>query len=254
MKVIFLGTGTSHGVPVIGCDCRVCKSPNPKNHRTRPSILVQYNGANVLVDTATELRLQALRNGISRVDAVLFTHTHADHIFGLDDLRGFNLRREGTIPCYGDSGTITDIRRVFQYIFTETQKGGGKPQIELRVIEDRFNLLGLDIIPVKIMHGKLPILGFRFNDVAYLTDCSHIAEESKELLRGLRLMILDALRFRPHPTHFSLSQALEVVEELKPDRTFFTHICHDMDHEEANRMLPDYAQLAYDGLTVLIDD
>lgn len=250
MKITFLGTGTSHGVPVIGCDCRVCKSPNPKNHRTRPSILVQYNGASVLVDTATELRLQALRNGISKVDAVLFTHTHADHIFGLDDLRGFNLRREGSIPCYGDRESIANIRRIFEYIFIETQKGGGKPKIELRAIEGRFNLFGLDIIPVKIMHGELPILGFRFNDVAYLTDCSRISDESKELLRGLRLMILDALRFRPHPTHFSLSEALGVVEELRPDRTLFTHICHDMDHDEVNRTLPYYAQLSYDGLTL----
>ena len=254
MEITFLGTGTSHGVPVVGCDCSVCKSSNPKNHRTRSSILVQHNGANILVDTATELRLQATGNCVSKVDAVLFTHTHADHIFGLDDLRGFNLKQENPIPCYGSREALAFIRKTFDYIFAKGQQGGGKPQIELRVIEEGFNLFGLDIIPIKIMHGELPILGFRFRDVAYLTDCSYIADESKRLLKGLRLLILDALRFQPHPTHFTLDQALEVVEELKPERTLFTHICHDMDHEEVNRMLPAVSKLAYDGQKISIDD
>src|SRR5579884_621084 len=223
MEIIVLGSGTSHGVPMIGCDCAVCRSENPKNKRTRPSILVRNAGHAILVDTTPELRLQALVNDVRRVDAVLFTHTHADHIFGLDDLRRFNDLSGEEIPIYGDSATLADIRRIYPYVFTETQAGGGKPRLSLHEVERQFELFGLRIRSFYVQHGSLPVLAYRFDQpgdppksAAYVTDVSYIPPESFAELADLDLLILDAVRFEPHPTHFGLYQALDVALRLKP--------------------------------------
>lgn len=250
LKLTFLGTGTSHGVPVIACDCPVCTSKDPRNQRMRCGILLEYRDAHILVDTPPELRLQAVRTGLRRLDAVLFTHAHADHIFGLDDVRRFNDLQRCDIPCYGSADTLRDLRRIFEYAFVPTQIGGGKPRLQLCPLDGPFQLFGLPVLPLTVMHGKLPITAYRFGKVAYVTDVSFIPEESEAQLQGLDLLILDALRYRPHATHFNIEQALAVVERLQPKRTLFTHICHDVEHARASAELPDGVGLAYDGLTV----
>lgn len=255
IKLTFLGTGTSHGVPMIACDCRICASPDPRNHRTRTSAFLQYNDRCVLIDTPQEHRIQAIRNRISRVDALLFTHTHADHIHGLDDVRRYSQISKAPVPCYGARTTLDTIRRVFEYAFTETPKGGGKPQISLNPIdEDRaFPLFGTDVTPIPVLHGETPVLGFRFGGLAYVTDTNHIPPASLDLLRDLDVLVLDALRPRPHVTHYSLYQALDVVDRLGPRRAYFVHMTHDLDHDEANaylRTISDGVELAYDGLTI----
>jgi phosphoribosyl 1,2-cyclic phosphate phosphodiesterase len=254
LKITFLGTGTSHGVPVIACDCPTCTSTDPRNQRTRCSILVEQNGTHVLVDAAPELRLQAIRVGLKHVDAVLFTHAHADHVFGLDDVRRFNDLQGGALPCYGDSTTLRELRRIFRYAFVPTQAGGGKPRLELRrLVRPSFNLHGLEVRPLRVMHGRLPITGYRFGNAAYVTDASFLPEETEAQLQGLDLLILDALRRRPHATHFNLEQALEVVARLSPRRALFTHLCHDLEHESTNAQLPDGIRLAHDGLVVDVE-
>jgi phosphoribosyl 1,2-cyclic phosphate phosphodiesterase len=249
-RVTVLGSGTSHGVPMIGCTCATCRSTDPRDRRLRPSIhLSVESGASLLVDTSTDLRLQALANGLTRVDAILFTHSHADHIMGLDDVRRFNMLQRGAVPAYADERTAHDLRRTFHYIFDPPdQKGGGVPQIDLRAIEGRFSVAGVDVEPVPLLHGARPILGFRFGTFAYLTDCNAIPEPSWPLLAGLDTLVLDALRHRPHPTHFTVAEALTVVERLAPRQTYLTHICHDLPHEATNRALPRGVELAYDGL------
>jgi phosphoribosyl 1,2-cyclic phosphate phosphodiesterase len=253
MKVTLLGTGTSHGVPMIGCECAVCRSTDPRDRRTRPSILIEQGGSrggvrSILVDTSTDLREQALTRGISRVDAILFTHSHADHIMGLDEVRRFNVLQREAIPCYGDAGTLEDLRRTFAYIFDPPAAGGGVPQIALFRIGGDFTLGDLDIVPVPLLHGQRPILGFRIGPFAYLTDCSRIPDESWPLLDGVRTVVLDALRDRPHPTHFTVAEALVVVARLSPERAYFTHICHDLPHAATCARLPRGVELAYDGL------
>jgi phosphoribosyl 1,2-cyclic phosphate phosphodiesterase len=255
LKVTLLGTGTSHGVPMIGCECAVCRSSDPRDRRTRPSILLEGDSTlggvrSVLVDTATDLREQALTHRISRVDAILFTHSHADHILGLDEVRRFNVIQKGAIPCYADERTLGDLRRTFSYIFNPPALGGGVPQIALFRIGGPFVLGLLEIVPVPLLHGHRPILGFRIGEFAYLTDCSHIPDESWPLLEGVRTLVLDALRDRPHPTHFSVAEALDVVSRLGPERTYFTHICHDLPHAATCARLPQGVQLAYDGLVL----
>lgn len=253
LKVTFLGTGTSHGIPVIACDCPVCTSTDPRNHRTRCSILLEYGEAHVLVDTPPELRLQAVRAGLRRLDAVLFTHSHADHVFGLDDVRRFNDLQGGALPCYADAETLADLRRIFQYVFVPTQVGGGKPRLELCPLNGPFNLFGLEVRPLRVMHGQLPITAYRFGKLAYVTDTSHIPPQSEAELHGLDVLVIDALRYRPHPTHFNLEQALAVVERLRPRHAFFTHLCHDVEHAQASAELPDGVELAYDGLVIKVE-
>ena len=249
MKVTLLGTGTSHGVPMIGCTCATCQSTNPRDRRLRPSIYLQVpNGPSILVDTATDLRQQALSYGITRVDAILFTHSHADHIMGLDEVRRFNVVQGGAIPAYADANTAEAIRKTFHYVFDPpAQKGGGVPKIEFTIVAGPFDVAGLRVVPVPVFHGQLPVLGFRFGSLAYLTDCNRIPDESWSLLDGLDVLVLDALRHRAHPTHFTVAQALEVVERVKPRRTLFTHICHDLAHDATNAMLPAGVELGYDG-------
>ena len=241
---------------MIGCVCDTCRSTEPRDRRLRPSILVEpTDGPTVLVDTATDLRQQALIYGVTRVDAILFTHSHADHIMGLDEVRRFNVLQKASIPAYADAMTAVDLRRTFHYIFDPpAQKGGGVPRIDLRTIDGPFDIAALHVLPVPLFHGERPILGFRFGSFAYLTDCNRIPDESWPLLSGLEVLVLDALRRRPHPTHFSVDEALEVVARVKPGRTFFTHICHDLPHAATNASLPAGVELAYDGLVLDIRD
>jgi phosphoribosyl 1,2-cyclic phosphate phosphodiesterase len=250
-RVTVLGSGTSHGVPMIGCSCDTCRSTDPRDRRLRPSIhLALASGTSVLVDTSTDLRQQALATGLTRVDAILFTHSHADHIMGLDEVRRFNMLQRASIPAYADARTTQDLRRSFHYIFDPpAEPGGGVPRIELRPIDGPFAVGDLDVQPIALLHGARPILGFRFGAFAYLTDCNAIPDASWPLLEGLDLLVVDALRHRAHPTHFTVAQALEVVERLAPRQTYLTHICHDLPHEATNRSLPKGVELAYDGLT-----
>jgi phosphoribosyl 1,2-cyclic phosphate phosphodiesterase len=240
---------------MVGCACATCRSTEPRDRRLRPSILVEVmNGPSVLVDTATDLRQQALTFGVRRVDAILFTHSHADHIMGLDEVRRFNVLQKSAIPAYADARTSADLRRTFHYIFEPpSQRGGGVPQIDLHTIGGPFEIADLQVVPVPLFHGERPILGFRFGSFAYLTDCNRIPDESWPLLGGLDVLVLDALRHRPHPTHFTVAQALEVVERVKPQRAFFTHICHDLPHVATNAALPSHVELAYDGLVLDIE-
>ena len=252
MRVTFLGSGTSHGVPMVGCTCPTCHSGDPRDRRLRPSIYVETDhGPAVLVDTGTDLRQQALTFGIVRVDAILFTHSHADHIMGLDEIRRFNAIQRASIPAYADPLAAADIRRTFHYIFTPPdQRGGGVPQVDLQTIDGPFDLGALHVMPVPLLHGSRPILGFRFGAFAYLTDCNRIPEESWPLLEGLDVLVLDALRRRPHPTHFSIDEAIAVAMRVKPRQTYFTHICHDLPHAATNATLPPGIELAYDGLVL----
>jgi phosphoribosyl 1,2-cyclic phosphate phosphodiesterase len=228
----------------------VCRSVDPKDKRLRPSILLTWDGATVLVDTATDLRQQALTHGLMHLDAVLYTHAHADHVFGLDDLRMYNWRRGGPIPVYGSSGTLAAIRRTFWYVFEEVEAGGGKPSLELHEVDAPFALLGRTIVPVPLQHGRLPILGYRSGGFAYLTDVSEIPQTSYPLLRGLDLLVLSALRLRPHPTHLHLARAIEEAARIGAKRTLFTHIAHEISHAAVSPSLPEGVALAYDGLSV----
>jgi phosphoribosyl 1,2-cyclic phosphate phosphodiesterase len=252
MRVRFLGTGTSHGVPMIGCECRTCRSEDPRDRRWRPSVHVQLpDGVSILIDASTDLRTQALTFGIRRVDAILFTHSHADHIFGLDEVRRFNVLQQASVPCYGDARTLADLRRTFAYVFDRaTPAGGGIPQLETFTVLGPFCLGSELITPVPILHGTRPILGYRIGAFAYLTDCSAIPDRSWPLLERLDLLVLGALRERPHPAHFSVSEAVQASQRLGARRTCFTHICHDLPHAETCGRLPATIELAYDGLVI----
>jgi phosphoribosyl 1,2-cyclic phosphate phosphodiesterase len=255
---------------MIGCVCAVCRSADSRDRRTRPSILIEVvpdwgvadgRGASrvanavrhVLVDTATDLRAQALAQGVTRIDAILFTHSHADHVLGLDEVRRFNVLQRGPVPGFGDERTLSDIRRTFAYVFSPPEEpGGGIPQITLARIAGPFSLGGVEFRPVPVFHGSRLILGFRVESFAYLTDCSRIPDTSWPLLDGVRTLVVDALRDRPHPTHFSVPEALEVVRRLRPERAYFTHICHDLPHAATCARLPEGVELAYDGLVLTV--
>jgi phosphoribosyl 1,2-cyclic phosphate phosphodiesterase len=251
IHITVLGSGTSSGVPTIGCFCEVCRSSDPRDNRLRPSILVRYGGRNVLIDTTPDFRAQALRAGIERLDAILYTHSHADHILGLDDVRPFNYRQRAPIPIFAMEETLDAIRRVFCYAFGDEPTQSSVPKLDLRTLDGApFDLFGLEFIPVRLCHGKGTVLGFRFGRAAYLTDHSEIPEASRAKLAGLDVLFLDALRHRPHPTHTTVQQALQLVEELRPQRAFFTHMCHDLGHEKTEATLPANVRLAYDGLEI----
>ena len=248
MRLTFLGTGTSSGVLTLACHCRVCTSPDPHDKRTRPSLLVRFDDRALVIDTTPDFRAQALREGLDRLDAVIFTHPHADHILGLDDVRVYYFRQQKPIPIYADAQCMKEIQRTFKYIFDGDYPYGGIARLDPRLIDGPFEVEGLKITPVPVVHGNLPILGFRINGVAYLTDVSEIPESSYPLLQGLEVLILDALRIRPHPTHLTVEQALGVMERLRVPRGYCTHIAHDLGHEETNAQLPPHVRLAYDGL------
>ena len=249
MKITFLGTGTSVGVPRIGCECAVCTSIDRRNKRMRCSILIEYFGRTVLVDTPPDLRTQALRYDVRSVDAVLFTHGHADHLHGLDDVRAYCFGRDEPIPVYGDRPTLDRITRVFDYAF-DSAWAMAVPRLSLHLIEGDLDLFGLQVRPVPILHGRTPVLAFRIGRFAYVTDCSEISADSMNQLRGLDVLVLGALRFKEHPTHFTIDEALEIVDQLQPRHTFFTHMAHELDHEATNDYLPDHVELAYDGLVI----
>jgi phosphoribosyl 1,2-cyclic phosphate phosphodiesterase len=244
-----LGSGTSMGVPTVGCDCAVCHSPDPHDRRTRPSILLEYGGKVVLIDTTPDFREQAIREQIRRVDAVLYTHTHADHILGIDDLRPLTYaHKPGKLPLYAKPEAAAFIRTMFRYIFDDDYKFGGLPRVELVEIKGPVDLFGVRFQPIPVIHGDSEIYGFRFGSAAYLTDHSEIPEASFAQLQNLDILFLDALRHKPHPTHSTVERSLAIVDRLKPQRAFFTHICHDLPHAETNSALPQNAQLAYDGM------
>jgi phosphoribosyl 1,2-cyclic phosphate phosphodiesterase len=253
LKITVLGSGTSVGVPTIGCHCEVCTSTDARDNRLRPSILVSYGGRNVLIDTTPDLRQQALRARIDRIDAVLFTHSHADHVMGLDDLRPFNFRQKAPIPLYGSPDTLESIRRCFAYIFNNQPSESSIPRLETKPIgDDPVELFGLEFLPIRLWHGRGIVHGFRFGAAAYLTDHSDIPEESLTRLAGLDVLFLDALRDRPHPTHSTVERSLRHVELLRPRRAYFTHICHDLPHERTEERLPAHVRLAYDGLEIMV--
>jgi len=253
LQITVLGSGTSVGVPTIGCHCAVCSSEDPRDKRLRPSILVSYEGRNVLIDTTPDFRTQALRARIDHLDAVVFTHAHADHVMGLDDVRPFNFRSKTQIPIYAAPDTMASIQRCFPYIFDGAKRESNVPQLDARLIDGAaFDLFGLQFVPVPILHGSALIYGFRFGAAAYLTDHSDIPAESLELLRGLDVLFLDALRYKPHPTHSTVERSIQTAGELKPRRTYLTHICHDLGHERAESLLPPHVRLAYDGLELQV--
>jgi phosphoribosyl 1,2-cyclic phosphate phosphodiesterase len=244
-----LGSGTSMGVPTIGCDCAVCRSLDPRDRRTRPSVMISYNGRHALIDTTPDFREQALREKITQLDAVLYTHTHADHILGIDDLRPLTYRHKPRkMPLYATPRNCEFLRNMFRYIFEAEYKFGGLPLVELQPIEGAVELFGARFEPLTVIHGETPILGFRFGSAAYLTDHSEVPAETLEKLQDLDILFLDALRYKPHPTHSTVGQSLKIVAEVKPKRTFFTHICHDLPHVATNAALPPGVQLAFDGM------
>jgi len=253
-SVLVLGSGTSHGVPMIGCDCATCRSDDPRDTRSRASILITVpGGPSILVDTSPDLRSQALQHNLRRVDAILYTHSHADHVMGLDDVRRFNSLQRAAIPCYGDRRTLADVRRIFGYAFDEAAaQGGGIPKLVLFPLGGAFSIGPATFTPVPLLHGSRRIYGYRLGNFAYLTDCSAIPEDSWRLLDGVEVVILDALRERPHTTHLSISESLAIVKRLAPERAFFTHMCHDLPHVATCARLPEGVELAYDGLTIEI--
>ncbi|MFQ5778266.1 MAG: MBL fold metallo-hydrolase [Terriglobia bacterium] len=253
LRLTFLGTGTSMGIPTVGCQCRVCVSSDARDRRTRPSVLLEYNGRTVVIDTSPDFRQQALRAGLQRVDAVLYTHGHADHILGLDDLRPFNLK-QGKITLYATPATQDIIRRAFFYIFGDATPHTTIPEVQLRDIGGPLQLFGRKIVPLRVLHGEMEILGFRFGRGAYVTDFSTIPPETLAQLRDLDVLVLDALRDRPHPNHSTLENSLRLVRELRPRQAYFTHIAHDLGHTETNARLPAGVALAHDGLLVELKD
>lgn len=251
MRITILGSGTSHGVPMIGCDCAVCRSSNPRDRRTRTSALIETAGKHLLIDTSPELRLQCLACNVRQVDAVLYTHGHADHVAGLDDLRRFNALQSSSLTCYADENTAKILRRMFSYAFMHIlDYPSSKPHLEIELIQGPFEVQGVAVQPIALLHGELPILGYRIGSFAYCTDCSDIPNASMELLRDLDVLVLDALRHRPHPTHMNLQQSIAMAQRIGARRTYFTHIAHELLHDEVNASLPDSMQLGYDGLII----
>ena len=247
MIITILGSGTSTGIPMVGCGCPVCSSDDPADKRTRASIVIEYEGRYILVDTSTDLRKQVIREKIPRIDAVLFTHPHADHIHGIDDMRGFHFIHKRIVPCYGARETIETIAGNFSYIFAGLSDAGYAPLLDPHIISGSFVLFGLKIIPVPLVHGTMTATGYRIGNFAYLTDLNSIPEASMELLRGLDILLIDALRYTPHSNHLNIEGALRVVEELKPGRALFTHLTHEVLHADGKK-LPPGVEFAYDGL------
>lgn len=253
LSLTFLGTGTSNGIPVIGCRCRACTSVDPRDQRTRCSAVLHIGERVILIDTAPELRLQALRVGLTRLDAILFTHAHADHVAGFDDLRQFNLLAQAPLPVFADPVTARELKTRFAYAFTDPLPFyGGKPELQLHEFSGPFALFGITITPIPVQHGAWTVYGFRFGPLAYVTDAKTIPPGSRDLLRGIDVLVLNALRERPHPTHLSLAEALELVEELQPKRTYLTHVSHEVVHAEWSQRLPSGVSLAYDGLRIWV--
>jgi phosphoribosyl 1,2-cyclic phosphate phosphodiesterase len=255
LKITVLGSGTSSGVPTIGCTCDVCHSTDPRDKRLRPSILIQRGDVNVVIDSTPDFRAQVLRAGIDHLDAVVYTHAHADHIFGLDDIRPFNFRQKAHIPIYAHEPTFRVIRRVFDYVFDIRERHTTVPKIDVHIVgEETFDVCGLQFEPIPLLHGESAIHGYRIGNVAYLTDHSAIPESSLERLRSLDVLFLDALRHKWHPTHSTVEQSVATALALAPKRTFFTHMCHDLSHADTEASLPSGIFLAYDGMTIEVSE
>ncbi len=260
MKVTVLGSGTSQGIPIVGCRCSACTSPNPKDKRLRVSVFVETDPAPagkalyLQIDTSPDFRQQMLVNNITDIDAVLYTHNHCDHIMGLDDIRQINQLHKKSINLYGSAETIEGIRRSFSFIFdSNTYRGGGIPDVKTKIITtEKFSIGHVEIMPIEYMHGPSRVYGYRVGDFAYMTDCSKIPDEEYDKLKGLQVLILDALRYRKHATHFSFDEAIEAAQRINAEKTFFTHMTHDIVHDEASAKLPEGIELAYDGLNIEI--
>ena len=251
LRITVLGSGTSVGVPTVGCHCAVCNSADPRDKRLRPSILVTSEGHNIVIDTTPDFRTQILRANVDRLDAILYTHAHADHIMGLDDVRPFNFRQGRHIPIYASGKTLEAIQRAFFYVFEDAPRNTYVPQLELHELDGSpFDVLNVPFTPVPVQHGNDRIFGFRFGNAAYLTDHSSIPESSMEMLHGLDVLFLDALRHKPHPTHSTVQRSIETASALQARRTFFTHICHDLPHVKTEMSLPPNVFLAFDGLEI----
>jgi phosphoribosyl 1,2-cyclic phosphate phosphodiesterase len=252
LKLTILGSGTSTGVPVLGCHCVVCRSTEPRNNRTRCSALFEWSGHKILVDTATDFRQQALREGIEQVDSVLYTHAHADHVHGIDDLRTFTLVSGRAIPVYAAPGVLERIQGLFSYIFSDIDVPGYRPRLQVNEVTGPFELFGQRVIPIPLVHGPGESLGYRVGNLAYVVDCSAIPESSWSLLQGLEVLVIDALRFRGHESHFSISEAIEVAGQLRVPRTLLTHLTHDIDYPRHAASLPAGVEFAYDGQTLTV--
>ncbi len=254
MKLRFLGTGTSVGIPVIGCDCKVCTSPDPRNARTRASVQISSQDTSIIVDTPPDFRLQVLHAGIRRVDAVLFTHSHADHIFGFDDIRRFNTIQDAMIPAYAPQGTIDDLKRIFDYVSAEKGDGGYRPLTEFRLIAGDFRVGDIEVAAVPVVHDQKPCHGFIFRhrgvSVGYAPDCGTMPEASLQRFKGVDVMVLDALRYRPHRTHMTVEQSVQVLGLIGATRSYLTHMCHEVEHGELQLSLGRDMFVAYDGLVL----
>ncbi|MEQ9403669.1 MAG: MBL fold metallo-hydrolase [Cyclobacteriaceae bacterium] len=255
MKVTFLGTGTSQGVPVIACKCEVCKSIDYRDKRLRSSVIIQVEDLSIVVDTGPDFRQQMLRERVDRVDAVLFTHAHKDHTAGMDDIRSFNFLQKEEIPIYGQAETLDQIKDEFAYVFSAS-KYPGIPQIGLNVIENKpFNVQNLKVMPIEVMHHKMIVFGFRIGDFTYITDANHIHVREKEKIKGSKILVLNALQRTHHISHFTLDEAIELIQELNPEKAYLTHISHKLGlHAEVSRELPENIHLAHDGLILKIDN
>ncbi len=254
MKLTFLGTGTSHGIPAIGCTCDVCQSDNRRNRRRRSSLYIQAGGVHVVIDTPPDFRDQALTFNVARVDAVLLTHAHADHIFGFDDLRRFCFLQKMIIPVYGSSITLASMREKFGYVFEDSLWRKSVPQVTFCEVDQPFQVGALQITPLPVPHGPMQVYGYLIeadgHRVAYIPDCSAVPEELMTALPPLDVMILDALRDRPHPTHLTVDQAVDALQRIGADRSYLTHLCHDLEHEATQQRLPAGIHVAYDGLRI----
>jgi len=249
MNIVLLGTGTSFGVPIAACDCPTCTSDDPRDRRCRTGVYIEHAGHGILIDTPPELRLQCLEHGVNRVDAVFYTHAHADHVMGLDDLRRFNWLRRASIPCYASPETVEVLRRRFDYAFDrDPDSPASAPWLDLETLTAPVHRFGMDVVPVPVLHGEWPVYGYRIGPFAFLTDLNRIPDESRPLLEGLEVLVLDALRRAPHPTHFSLGEAVEEAARIGAKRTYFTHMTHELKHAETDATLPDGMALAHDGL------
>jgi phosphoribosyl 1,2-cyclic phosphate phosphodiesterase len=249
MKIIILGSGTSTGVPMVGCDCPVCNSSDPRDRRSRTSLLIHHGGKYILVDSSTDLRSQMLREAVARIDAVLFTHAHADHVNGIDDLRGFYFQHQQKIPCYACQPAMERIQTGFGYIFHRDERGSHPPLLEARVVEGAFELFGLSVQPIPLEHGAGSSCGYRIGPFAYLTDCSGISPTSYALLEGVTTVVIDGLRWSPHPYHFNIAGAIAAMQQLQVDRIILTHLTHEVRHAEEER-LPAGVLFAYDGMAI----
>lgn len=256
-EIIFLGSGTSMGVPTLGCACAVCHSADSRDRRTRPSIAVTFRDRehlrNILIDSGPDFRQQALRENLQHIDAVLYTHAHADHILGLDDLRPLSFKDKEKIPLYADANTTQVLKTIFEYTFSETNTYPHKARVALHPLEAHTVLFGAEFVTVPLLHGTLPMAGFRFGNAAYLTDISEIPEASYSLLKNLDVLIIDALRRTPHPSHSNVENSLRLIEKIGPRRAWFTHMSHDLGHSETEKDLPAHVRMAYDGLRIPIE-